>query len=80
MNFGYGPRIEAFTRRVSCVHDFKCAASGVENLRKVNGKGRKDILACLADDPRDCPFVLLSDGSHVCQCPLRKYMAEHLTK
>lgn len=71
-------KIEEIIGQIYCPKDFKCAASGFEDLCKAEDIGVKHHLLCLESAPSMCRFSLEADGKYYCACPLRVYLAKHI--
>jgi hypothetical protein len=63
-----------------CSKNFKCAESGFERLCKAKHIGLERFLECLETDPADCLFMLHVGDHHLCDCPLRVYLAKKFHK
>ena len=71
-------KIEEFMAGMQCPKDFQCAKSGFKRLCKARNFGVEKILDCLEENPSACPFALSFGYGHLCQCPLRVYLAKKL--
>ena len=73
-------RIEAIIGKMSCPKKFKCADSGFEKLCKARDFGVESYLDCLDENCVECPFALPFGDGHLCQCPLRVFLAKKLDR
>lgn len=73
-------RIEEIIGGMSCPKGFKCAESGFVNLCKAKDFGVESFLDCLDEGRSHCKFALPFADIHLCQCPLRVYVAKKLKK
>ena len=71
-------KLEEIMAGMKCPKDFKCAKSGFEQLCKSRDIGLENYLDCLEGPPSDCSFALSFGYGHLCQCPLRVYIAKKL--
>jgi hypothetical protein len=71
-------KIEEIIGQMKCPKGFTCAGSGLEVLCKARDIGLESFLECLAEDRRECPFVVEFGDAFFCQCPLRGYIARKL--
>ncbi len=65
---------------IECPKDFKCYKSGFHKLCRAKDIGIESFLECLEKDPKQCKFSLSFGLIHLCQCPLRVYIAKKLKK
>jgi hypothetical protein len=76
--------IEEIIGQLKCPKDFRCCKSGFHTLCKAKGIGLESFLQCLEENPRDCKFSIKVSAAfskiHLCQCPLRVYIAKKLKK
>lgn len=70
-------QMKKIMRRIKCRKSFECCKSGLTRLCPVNIIGPTKLIACLADDPRDCGLRACLGSGTFCQCPLRRYIAEN---
>ncbi len=63
-----------------CPKGFLCYKSGIKALCKAKDIGLKAFLLCLEKGPEECSFSRSFGTSHLCQCPLRIYIAKKLKK
>jgi hypothetical protein len=64
-----------------CDKGFVCYTSGQETLCKAKDIGLDSYLVCLEKDPKECKFFAVIFGDkHICQCPLRVYIAKKMNK
>jgi hypothetical protein len=73
-------RIEEIIGGMACPKGFHCAASGFEDLCKARSIGQEHYLECQEATPNACTFALAFGLAHLCQCPLRVYLAQHLRR
>ena len=78
MNEEHKKRIEEIIAGMQCPKGFKCADGGFERLCKATDIGLENYLDCLEEKPMQCPFALSFGYRHLCQCPLRVYLAKKL--
>ena len=64
----------------NCLKDFRCYKSSLEDLCKVKGIGVFDTIQCMSGDARCCAFSFGVMEDRYCQCPLRRYIAEHFCR
>ncbi len=60
-----------------CRKNFVCYKSGFEILCKVKGIGTFDEIRCDSADAKCCGLSFEVLSRRYCQCPLRRYIAEH---
>jgi hypothetical protein len=72
--------IEGMIGQMKCPKDFGCSKNGFERLCKARDFGLDKYLECLEDDPLQCKFAFAFGYGHLCQCPLRVFMAKKLRK
>jgi hypothetical protein len=66
---------------LKCSKNLQCCQTGFEKVCKARLIGDKGLLECLDDIPSDCMFAeSYHDQFFICQCPLRKYIAEKFEK
>ncbi len=74
------PEHEAAIRRIAetlkCGRDPPCHTCGCENVGRVKRIGG-GFLECLEDRGRSCLHGQPFGYSILCQCPVRKYLADH---
>ena len=73
-------KIEEIIGQLNCPKNFKCAASGFENLCKAKDTGIDTYLLCQDNAPFLCKFSLKFKDEYFCSCPLRVYLSKHLGK
>lgn len=73
-------KIEEIISGMQCPKGFKCAKGGFEYLCKANDFGLEGYLDCLEEKLEQCIFALYFGFGHLCQCPLRVYLAKKLKK
>ena len=71
--------IEEIMGVMKCPNGFKCYKSGLEALCKARNIGAESFLLCWEKKPERCKFLSTADG-HLCECPLRIYIARKLKK
>ena len=72
--------IEDIVGGIECPKDFKCYKSGFQKLCRAKDIGIESFLECLEKDPKKCKFSLSFGLIHLCQCPLRVYIAKKLKR
>ena len=72
--------IEEIIGQMKCPKDFRCYKSGLEVLCKAKDIGIDTYLECMEVYPQTCHFSVTFGYSHLCQCPLRVYIAKKLKK
>ena len=72
--------IEEIIGQMKCSKDFRCYQSGLEVLCKAKDIGLDTYLECMEASPQMCLFSVAFGYSHLCQCPLRVYIAKKLKK
>ena len=67
---------------VHCPRDFQCCMSRFEDICKATRIGLETVLECLEEGPQTCPLSapFPFKDTHLCQCPLRVYIAKKLKK
>ena len=64
-----------------CDKGFVCYTSGQIKLCKAEDIGLDSYLVCLEKNPKECKFFSLIFGDkHICQCPLRIYIAKKMNE
>jgi hypothetical protein len=63
-----------------CPKGFKCLQQGPENLCKAEDFRLKYCLLCLDPQPDKCAFSVSAGTSHLCECPIRFYLATERKK
>ncbi len=71
-------KVEEIMDGMQCTKNFKCAESGFKHLCSSKDFGVENYLDCLEENPSACPFALSFGYSHLCQCPLRVFLAKKL--
>ncbi len=66
--------------QIKCPKDFRCYRSGFDILCQAKKYGVESLLECLDEKPDKCLFSFHFGGTYFCKCPLRIYIAEHLSK
>lgn len=80
MERDFKKEIEEILGQMQCPKDFECYKSGFEALCKARYVGGELFLECLEETPQRCKFSLFLGRSHLCQCPLRAYIAKKFKK
>ena len=65
---------------MECPKGLRCYQSGLEVLCKAKDIGLDEYLECMEVNPQECLFSVSFGYSHLCQCPLRVYIAKKLKK
>jgi hypothetical protein len=73
-------KIDEIIGGIQCPKNFQCAESELEHLCRAKDTGLEGYLDCLEENPSACPFALSFGYDHLCQCPLRVYIAKKLKK
>jgi hypothetical protein len=73
-------QVEKIIGEMECPKDFRCYKSGFENLCRAKDIGIESYLECLERKPQLCLFSFSFGLFHLCQCPLRIYIAKKLKK
>ena len=73
-------RIEEIIGKMTCPKGFRCAESGFEDLCKARDFGVDSYLDCLDENQPRCLFALPFADIHLCQCPLRVFLAKKLQR
>ena len=73
-------KIDEIMAGMQCPKGFKCADKGFKRLCKARDFGLEEYLDCLEEMPSACRFALPFGSGHLCQCPLRVYLARKLKK
>jgi hypothetical protein len=72
--------LEEIMGDMECPKDFRCYKSGLKVLCKAKDIGLDTYLECMEAYPQTCPFSVAFGYSHLCQSPLRVYIAKKLKK
>ncbi len=72
--------IEELINSTSCSKGFECYTSGFENLCKVMCFAGGQMLECMDRPGSSCEFQAAFGWGHICQCPVRKYIAQNLRR
>ena len=72
--------IESLMAQMGCPKNFQCVESGFRELCKAQDIGLDSYLECLDPNAGDCLFSVLLSNHHLCQCPLRVFLAKHLNR
>ncbi len=70
--------LDNLASRINCTKDFKCYKLEPEEFCKGLDNGEDEYLDCFEEDPKNCEFLISSQGRHFCKCPLRIYIVEEL--
>ena len=73
-------KIEEIIGKMSCPKAFRCAESGFEKLCSARDFGVESYLECLDGSGNECQFALRFGDGHLCQCPLRVFLAKKHNK
>jgi len=74
-------QIKEIINGLQCPKDFVCYTSGQKRLCKAEDIGLDSYLVCLEKHPKECKFFAVVFGDkHICQCPLRVYIAKKMKK
>ena len=68
--------IEEIIRSTGCSKGFECYTSGFESLCRVMSFAGGQMIECVDDPAPQCEFRSAFGWGHVCQCPVRKYIAK----
>jgi hypothetical protein len=80
MEKGIKKQIENMIGGIECPKGFQCHKSGFAKLCRARDIGIESFLECLEKDPEACTFSFAFGLIHLCQCPLRIYIAKKLQK
>ena len=72
-------KIEEIKRDVDCPRDHACLEMDPEELCKAEDFGLEGYADCLDEKGPECDFSLPFGRSRLCRCPLRVYLAKHLS-
>jgi hypothetical protein len=67
--------IEELINNISCSKGFACYTSGFEKLCKVMRFADGQKLECVDCPGSSCEFQAAFGWGHICQCPVRQYIA-----
>jgi hypothetical protein len=73
-------QIEQIVGGLKCSKNFKCCASGFENVCRATDIGFESLLECLEDGSHACRFATRVGDLRICVCPLRVYIARSLRR
>lgn len=73
-------KIQEIINGMECPEGFKCCEADFENVCKAEDIGIESFLKCLEEKPQKCKFSMSFGYGHLCQCPLRIYIAKKLKK
>ena len=73
-------RVEALRAEMRCSKDFQCVESGFAELCKAQDIGLDSHLECLDPGADACLFSAVVESRHLCQCPLRVFLAKQLQR
>jgi hypothetical protein len=76
----YEKEIKQILTKFNCAKDFICYKSGFSNLCEAKDIGLEPFFECLERSPEECPYLLSFANIHLCDCPLRVYIAKKLRK
>ena len=72
---------EAEIRRIlegtECPRQAECCDPNFRRLGRIHRLSDANLIECLDERGRSCPFGLSFGYSVFCRCPVRKYLAEH---
>jgi hypothetical protein len=80
MEKGIRKQIENMIGGIECPKGFQCYKSGFANLCRARDIGIESFLECLEKNPKACTFSFAFGLIHLCQCPLRIYIAKKFQK
>ncbi len=61
-----------------CRKDFSCYHKHLEGLCEATIVGDNEYIRCDESPPVHCDYILNTNGSQICQCQIRKYIALHI--
>jgi hypothetical protein len=70
-------QIRRIISTLDCPQKRPCHTCDFRTLGQIGPVGDTGILTCLEGRGRSCSYGLPFGGVIFCQCPLRKYLAEH---
>jgi len=70
-------QIQRIISTLDCPQKCPCHTCDFQTRGQIEPIGDTGSLACLEDRGRYCPYGLSFGGRILCQCPLRKYLADH---
>ncbi len=76
----YESEIKQIIDELNCPKDFICYRSGFCDVCEAEDIGLEPYLECLEKGRGECPFLLSFANVHLCDCPLRVYIAKNLRK
>jgi len=76
----YEKEIRQIIGELDCPKDFLCYKSGFSSLCEAKEIGPEPYLECLEESRGKCPFILSYAKVHLCDCPVRFYIAKKLRK
>ncbi|MGA2439418.1 MAG: hypothetical protein ABSH08_00540 [Tepidisphaeraceae bacterium] len=71
--------LEELRSRVACRKKFVCIDSALTELCEGHYHGDIDVMECLDPSQPPCNLSSMSGCMRVCNCPLRKYIAQHFS-
>jgi hypothetical protein len=72
----YKKDVEEIIGKIRCPKDFKCYKSGFNILCRARDIGIESFVECLEKKPDKCNFSLPFGLMHLCECPIRVYLAK----
>jgi hypothetical protein len=76
----YSQSIAEIIKAVDCPKGFACVESEFRHLCRAMDVGRETYLACIEEHPENCPFSVFLAASWHCKCPMRIFIAKHLSR
>jgi len=74
----YKRDIEEIIGKIQCPKDFRCYKSGFNALCRARDIGIESFVECLEKKPDKCKFSRSFGLMHLCECPLRIYLAKKM--
>lgn len=71
---------EMQSAKPKCIKNYQCYRSNLHDLCKVKGIGTFDEIKCNAEENLCCGLSESHLGERFCNCPLRRYIAEHFRR
>ena len=68
-------RLEDYMKNMSCRKDFSCYHKHLDGLCQACIVGKNEYIRCDEFPPINCDYILNTNGSRICQCQIRKYIA-----
>ena len=72
--------IENIISGMECAKGFKCYESGFRSLCHAKDIGLESFIECLETETKGCKFSFPFGLSHLCECPVRVYIAKKMNK